>query len=162
MQHTDSPAAVKYADEKGIYAFGQASDMVQFGPNAHLTAIVDNWNPYYLKRVKAVLDGTWKSGAVWDGIRLPPQASIPTNYCLRLKARLRQLPLYKKEETPFPATLPGERIKPLLSLVSPWAGQRPALRGPKKGLKQGARLRKKFVKYSSATDRRMRQKIWLC
>ncbi|MFZ1104785.1 MAG: BMP family ABC transporter substrate-binding protein [Hyphomicrobiaceae bacterium] len=69
MQHTDSPAPVKYADEKGIYAFGQASDMVKFGPNAHLTAIVDNWNPYYLKRVKAVLDGTWKSGAVWAGMK---------------------------------------------------------------------------------------------
>jgi simple sugar transport system substrate-binding protein len=69
MQHTDSPAPVKYAEEKGIYAFGQASDMVQFGPNAHLTAIVDNWNPYYLKRVRAVLDGTWKSAAVWDGMK---------------------------------------------------------------------------------------------
>jgi basic membrane protein A len=69
MQHTDSPAPVKYAEEKGIYAFGQASDMGSFGPNAHLTAIVDDWNPYYLKRVKAVLDGTWKSGAVWDGMK---------------------------------------------------------------------------------------------
>jgi basic membrane protein A and related proteins len=69
MQHTDSPAPVKYAEEKGIYAFGQASDMVQFGPNAHLTAIVDNWNPYYLKRVQEVLDGTWKSGAVWGGMK---------------------------------------------------------------------------------------------
>src|SRR5262245_27470919 len=69
MQHTDSPAAVKYAEEKGIYAFGQASDMEKFGPNAQLTAIVDNWNPYYLKRVQQVLDGTWKSGAVWGGMK---------------------------------------------------------------------------------------------
>jgi len=69
MQHTDSPAPVKYAEEKGIFAFGQASDMVQFGPNAHLTAIVDNWNPYYLKRVKEAIDGTWTSGAVWGGMK---------------------------------------------------------------------------------------------
>ena len=69
MQHTDSPAPVKYAEEKGIYAFGQASDMVEFGPNAHLTAIVDNWDPYYLERVREVLDGTWKSGAVWGGMK---------------------------------------------------------------------------------------------
>jgi basic membrane protein A and related proteins len=34
-----------------------------------LTAIVDNWNPYYFKRVKEVLDGTWKSGAVWAGMK---------------------------------------------------------------------------------------------
>ena len=69
MQHTDSPAAMKFAEEKGIYAFGQASDMVQFGPNAQLTAIVDNWSPYYIKRVKALLDGTWKTGDTWDGIK---------------------------------------------------------------------------------------------
>jgi basic membrane protein A and related proteins len=69
MQHTDSPAAMKFAEEKGIYAFGQASDMAQFGPNAQLTSIVDNWNPYYIRRVKALLDGTWKTGDVWDGIK---------------------------------------------------------------------------------------------
>jgi basic membrane protein A and related proteins len=69
MQHTDSPAPVKYAEEKGIYAFGQASDMEKFGPNAQLTAIVDNWNPYYLRRVREVIDGTWKSGAVWAGMK---------------------------------------------------------------------------------------------
>ncbi len=69
MQHTDLPAAMKFAEEKGIYAFGQASDMAQFGPNAQLTSIVDNWDPYYIKRVKAVLDGTWKTGDTWDGIK---------------------------------------------------------------------------------------------
>lgn len=68
MQHTDSPAAMKYAEEKGIYAFGQASDMKAFGPNAQLTSIIDDWNPYYIKRVKALLDGTWKTGDVWEGI----------------------------------------------------------------------------------------------
>jgi simple sugar transport system substrate-binding protein len=69
MQHTDSPAPMKYAEEKGIYAFGQASDMAAFGPNAQLTSIVDDWNPYYLKRVKALLDGSWKTGDTWDGIK---------------------------------------------------------------------------------------------
>jgi simple sugar transport system substrate-binding protein len=69
MQHTDSPAAMKFAEEKGVYAFGQASDMVQFGPNAQLTSIVDNWTPYYIERVKALLDGTWKSGDSWNGIK---------------------------------------------------------------------------------------------
>ena len=68
MQHTDSPAPMKYAEEKGIYAFGQASDMVQFGPNAQLTSIVDNWRPYYISRVKALLDGSWKTGDVWAGL----------------------------------------------------------------------------------------------
>ena len=35
--------------------------MIKFGPKAQLTSIVDNWAPYYIERVKAVLDGTWKS-----------------------------------------------------------------------------------------------------
>ena len=68
MQHTDSPAALTIAEEKGIYAFGQASDMKEFGPNARLTSIIDNWDPYYISRVQAVMDGTWTSTATWDGI----------------------------------------------------------------------------------------------
>jgi len=68
MQHTDSPAAMTIAEEKGIYAFGQASDMMQFGPNARLSSIIDDWDPYYISRVKAVLDGTWVSTDTWDGI----------------------------------------------------------------------------------------------
>lgn len=69
MQHTDSPAAMKLAEEKGIYAIGQASDMSPYGPKAQLTSIVDNWSDYYISRVKAVLDGTWKSTDTWDGFK---------------------------------------------------------------------------------------------
>src|SRR6056297_2432537 len=43
MQHTDSPAPVRIAEDKGVYAFGQASDMLEFGPNARLSSIIDNW-----------------------------------------------------------------------------------------------------------------------
>jgi simple sugar transport system substrate-binding protein len=69
FQHTDSPAAIKLAEQQGIYAIGQASDMKKFGPNAHLTALVDDWAPYYIERVKAVMDGTWKSTDVWGGLK---------------------------------------------------------------------------------------------
>src|SRR3546814_16169726 len=31
MQHTDSPAPVQVAEDRGVYAFGQASDMTAFG-----------------------------------------------------------------------------------------------------------------------------------
>lgn len=68
MQHTDSPAPMKIAEEAGIHAFGQASDMARFGPRAQLTAIIDDWKPYYIARVQAVLDGTWRSTDTWDGI----------------------------------------------------------------------------------------------
>jgi simple sugar transport system substrate-binding protein len=68
MQHTDSTAPMAKAEEAGIVAFGQASDMKNFGPNAQLTAIIDDWAPYYVARTKAVLDGTWESTDTWDGI----------------------------------------------------------------------------------------------
>jgi basic membrane protein A and related proteins len=68
VQHTDSPAALQVAQERGLMAFGQSSDMRRFAPDAQLTAIVDNWAPYYLERVQAVLDGSWQSHAVWKGL----------------------------------------------------------------------------------------------
>ncbi len=68
VQHTDSPAPLQVAEERGVWAFGQASDMVAFGPRAHLTAIVNNWGPYYVARTQAAMDGNWTSGDVWGGI----------------------------------------------------------------------------------------------
>ena len=68
-QHTDSPAALQAAEQRGVFAFGQASDMSAFAPKAHLSAIVDDWSGYYIKRVKDVMDGSWKSGDVWGGIK---------------------------------------------------------------------------------------------
>lgn len=68
-QHTDSPAPLQQAANAGILAIGQASDMHAFGPEAQLTAIIDNWAPYYVERVGAVLDGTWESKDTWDGIQ---------------------------------------------------------------------------------------------
>lgn len=68
MQHTDSPAALQAAQNAGVLAFGQASNMAKFAPTAQLTSIVDNWAPYYISRVQAVLDGTWTSKDTWDGL----------------------------------------------------------------------------------------------
>lgn len=78
-QHTDSPAPIQVAEERGVYAFGQASDMTKFGPKAHLTAIVDNWDNYYVARTKAVMDKTWKSGDVWEGFETGMVALAPYN-----------------------------------------------------------------------------------
>jgi basic membrane protein A and related proteins len=59
-QHTDSTAPMQVAAERGIKAFGQASDMIKFGPETQLTSIIDDWGHYYTERVKAVMDGTWE------------------------------------------------------------------------------------------------------
>jgi simple sugar transport system substrate-binding protein len=68
-QHTDSPAVIQTAESRGILGFGQSSDMSRFGPHAQLTSIVDDWGPYYIQRTQEVLDGTWKTGSVWLGMK---------------------------------------------------------------------------------------------
>ncbi len=68
-QHTDSPAPLRVAQERGVAGFGQASDMSQFAPDAQLTSIIDDWNQYYIDRTQAVIDGTWESQDVWYGIK---------------------------------------------------------------------------------------------
>jgi basic membrane protein A and related proteins len=69
MQHTDSTAPQAAAAEAGnVFTFGQASDMAAFKPTPRISSIIDNWAPYYIKRVQAVLDGTWESSRFWGGI----------------------------------------------------------------------------------------------
>ena len=68
-QHTDSPAPLQTAEARGKLGFGQASDMERFAPKAQLTAIIDDWAPYYVARAKAALDGAWKSEDTWHGLK---------------------------------------------------------------------------------------------
>ena len=48
-QHTDSTAPLQIAAEQGVLGFGQASDMIKFAPDNQLTAIIDDWAPYYVR-----------------------------------------------------------------------------------------------------------------
>ena len=69
LSHTDSTAPLaELAKTPGTYGFGQASDMTQYKPSPRLSAIVDNWGPYYTKRVQEMLDGTYKQADSWEGI----------------------------------------------------------------------------------------------
>lgn len=79
MQHTDSPAPVQVAESRGVWTIGQASNMSAFGPKAHLTAIIDNWSPYYVARTKAVLDGTWETADTWGGFKSGMVQMAPYN-----------------------------------------------------------------------------------
>ncbi|MBF9029119.1 BMP family ABC transporter substrate-binding protein [Rhodobacterales bacterium HKCCE3408] len=68
MQHTDSTAPQTAAAEAGIISFGQASDMGQFAPTPRVSSIIDNWGPYYVRRVGEAMDGTYEQSDVWEGI----------------------------------------------------------------------------------------------
>ena len=82
-QNTDSPAVVQLAQEKGLYAFGQDSDMSKYGPKSQLSANTVNWGVYYKKKVADVLAGKWKSEDTKWGMRegmielSPLNASVP-------------------------------------------------------------------------------------
>ena len=82
VQHTDSTGPLQVAQEQGKLGFGQASDMIKFAPKAQLTAIIDDWGPYYVRRVKEVIDGTWKTQSTWEGMKeglvvLAPFTNMP-------------------------------------------------------------------------------------
>ncbi len=78
-QHTDSPAPLQVAEERGVIGFGQAADMSSFAPKAQMTAIEDNWAPYYIMRARAVMDGTWTSGDTWWGLKEGAVKMAPYN-----------------------------------------------------------------------------------
>lgn len=66
-QHTDSPAPLQAAAGRSIKAFGQSTDMAKFASTTQLTASVDEWGPYYIKRIADVLAGKWTSTDTWGG-----------------------------------------------------------------------------------------------
>ena len=68
-QNVDSPATGQYAQSVKIPWVGYDSDSSNFAPKSWLTASVYNWGPYYLKRVKAAMDGTWKTGFYYGGLK---------------------------------------------------------------------------------------------
>ena len=95
-QHTDSPAPLQAAEQRGLTGFGQASSQIHAAPNAQLTATIDNWGPYYIAKVGAVLDGTWTTtcdgpdgcyfGHMNDGsVEMAPFTNMPDN--VRAKAQ---------------------------------------------------------------------------
>ena len=68
--HTDSTAPLAEAAKTNgaVIGFGQASDMSEYKPSPRVTSIIDNWGPYYVKRVGALLDGTYEQADTWEGI----------------------------------------------------------------------------------------------
>jgi basic membrane protein A and related proteins len=70
-QNVDSPSTGQVAQSKGLPWVGYDSNAKKFAPTSWLTASVYNWGPYYLRRVKAAMNGTWKStfyyGSIKDG-----------------------------------------------------------------------------------------------
>jgi simple sugar transport system substrate-binding protein len=67
--HTASTAVMAAAQERGKLAIAYHSDMRKVAPDAQILAVTHQWADYYKRRTQAVLDGTWKSGNVWGGVK---------------------------------------------------------------------------------------------
>ena len=116
MQHTDSPAAMQIASERGKLAFGQDSEMIKFGPKTQLTSILDTWGPYYIERVKAELAGTWKSEDTWGGLdshmfAMAPYTNMPDD--VKKMAEDAQAAISAGKLHPFKCPIVGQDGKPV-------------------------------------------------
>ena len=67
--HTGSNAVMVAAQERGRMAVAYHSDMRAVAPQAQIIAVTHEWGDYYTGRARAVLDGSWKPGNVWGGVR---------------------------------------------------------------------------------------------
>jgi basic membrane protein A len=67
--HTGSDAVMIAAQERGKMAVAYHSDMRKAGPDAQIAAVTHHWGDYYKARTQALLDGSWKSGTVWGGVK---------------------------------------------------------------------------------------------
>ena len=89
--------------------------MITFAPNAQLTSLTDEWGPYYISRVQAVLDGTWKPDNVWLGIKdgavkMAPYTNMPDDVKAMAEATEKKIaggwnpftgPINKQDGTPW-------------------------------------------------------------
>jgi basic membrane protein A len=95
--HNDSASVVMAAERAGVYSVGYGSDMSSYGPKGQLTAIVQNWTPYFSQVLKDVRAGTFKGGDYWgdvaDGVvtLAPFNATIPQDAQAAANAALEQL-----------------------------------------------------------------------
>lgn len=67
--HADTGAVAQACEEAKVYVVGYNNDMSQYAPTMHLTAPIWNWEKLFAPVVQQVADGTWKSEAVWAGMK---------------------------------------------------------------------------------------------
>jgi basic membrane protein A len=68
-QNVDSPSAGQYAQSKKVPWVGYNSNAKKFAPTSWLTAAIYDWGVYYVPRVRAAINGTWKSGFYYGSLK---------------------------------------------------------------------------------------------
>ena len=82
--------------------------MIKAGPETQLTAIVDTWGAYYIKRTQAFLDGKWETTSSWDGLKegilsMAPYTNMPDD--VKALAEATQAKIISGELKPFTGPL---------------------------------------------------------
>ncbi len=67
--HTGSNAVMVAAQERGKMAVAYHSDMRKAAPDAQIVAVTHEWGAYYTQRARDALEGSWKTGNVWGGVK---------------------------------------------------------------------------------------------
>lgn len=67
-QHQDSPGPIIAAEAAGGYAIGYDFALPDVAPGAYLTAPVFHWGPYYVEKVKSIMDGTYEVDSYWGSM----------------------------------------------------------------------------------------------
>jgi basic membrane protein A len=67
--HADTGAVAQACEEAGVYVVGYNNDMSSFAPEMHLTAPIWDWGKMFSLVVDQVNQGTWKSEAIWWGMK---------------------------------------------------------------------------------------------
>ena len=108
--HTGSNAVMVAAQERGKMAIAYHSDMRRVAPDAQVVAVTHEWGRYYTERARAVLDGSWKSGNVWDGVA---QGMVKVDaFGPKVPLAVQQEVLAQQKE------IAGGRLKPFAALNS--------------------------------------------
>src|SRR5919197_2311739 len=131
-QNVDSDATGVFAEKQGIPWAGYDSNAQASAPKQWLTAAVYNWGKYYVRRVRAAMNGTWKPGFYYGSIKdgftniapFGPNVSAKTRAAILAKKRaivaekfnVFQGPIYdQKGKLMVPK---GKRLKVLPDLYS--------------------------------------------
>lgn len=67
--HTDSSTIAEFAEANGVKVIGFHSDMSPFAPTQHLVSVTHNWGPYYVERIKALINNSWQGHSEWMGMK---------------------------------------------------------------------------------------------
>jgi simple sugar transport system substrate-binding protein len=93
--------------------------MRKVAPDAQLVAVTHHWGEYYKQRVQAVLDGSWKSGNVWGGVKQGMirvgdfGSKVPTSVQDEVLARQKQIASGKL--LPFAGPISDNTGKPVVA-----------------------------------------------